>query len=160
MRLKQVSVKPNGGFMEYKTIICPLDGTDLMEIAEESAVYISKISGAKLILLHVVEKWYKAANVETDSKEWEEIHEKWLNEGKVLLEKEATRLIENGLKNIDVVLRDGDAAYEIIAEARERNADLLVMATHHYSTMGKLFWGSVADRVTKKSPCPILWVFK
>lgn len=146
--------------MEYKTIICPIDGTELMEKAEEVATYLSKISGAKLILLYILEKWYKGASFETGSKEWAEIHEGWLNEGKALLKREEAKLREKGTKNIEAVLRDGEAAYEIIAEAKEENADLIVMATHHYSAAGKLFWGSVTDRVTKKSPCPILWVFK
>lgn len=146
--------------MEYKTILCPIDGTELMGIAEETAAYITKISGARLILLHIVEKWYKGADVETSSKEWATIHEGWLSEGKALLEKEAGKLRENGIKNLETAIRDGEAAYEIIAEAKEENADLIVMATHHYSTAGKLFWGSVTDRVTKKSPCPVLWIFK
>lgn len=146
--------------MTYKNILCPLDGTDLMEIAEEAAASIAKISGAKIILLYVVEKWYKGADVETGSAEWAKIHEGWLSEGKALLEKEAAKLGEKGVTNIEVALRDGEAAYEIIAEAKEENADLIVMASHRYSAAGKLFWGSVTDRVTKKSPCPVLWVFK
>jgi nucleotide-binding universal stress UspA family protein len=96
----------------------------------------------------------------TDSQEWTEIHEGWLAEGNALLEKEAARLREMGVKEIETVLRDGEAAYEIVAVAKERGADLIVMATHHYSAMGKLFMGSVTDRVTKRSPCPVLWVFK
>lgn len=145
--------------MEYKNIICPIDGTELTERGEEVAAYLSMISGANLILLHVVEKWYRSTHMATNSKEWEVIHEGWLNEGRVLLEKEAERLLEKGVKDIDTVLRDGDAAYEIVALAMERKADLIVMATHHYSGVGKLFMGSVTDRVTKKAPCPVLWVF-
>ncbi len=146
--------------MEYKNILCPIDGTELMEMAEETAAYISTISGANLILLHVVEKWYRTTHMATDSEEWNAIHEGWLDEGRALLEKEAKKLFERGVKDIDTVLRDGEAAYEIIAVAKEKKADLIVMATHHYSAVGKLFMGSVTDRVTKKAHCPVLWVFK
>jgi len=69
-------------------------------------------------------------------------------------------LKDKGVNNIETVIRDGEAAYEIVAVAREKQADLVVMSTHHYSAMGKLFMGSVTDRVTKKSPCPVLWVFR
>lgn len=41
-----------------------------------------------------------------------------------------------------------------------RSADLIVMATHRYSPIGKLFHGSITDKVTRKSPCPILWLFE
>ncbi|HAS17988.1 MAG: hypothetical protein A3D21_05380 [Nitrospirae bacterium RIFCSPHIGHO2_02_FULL_42_12] len=146
--------------VEYKTIVCPVDGSELTEMGEDAAAYISGLSGAKLILLHVVEKWYRSTHMATDSKEWGEIHEGWINEGKALLEKEVKRLKEKGVNNIETVIRDGEAAYEIVAVAREKQADLVVMSTHHYSAMGKLFMGSVTDRVTKKSPCPVLWVFR
>ncbi|HBR18118.1 MAG: hypothetical protein A3G39_03630 [Deltaproteobacteria bacterium RIFCSPLOWO2_12_FULL_43_16] len=146
--------------MEYKNIICPVDGSELGDRAMEEAAYISKVSGAKLILLNVVEKWYRSADVVTDSPEWQEIHEKWLNEGSELLKKEEARLKKEGINNIESVLRDGDASHEIIALATERRADLIVMSSHRYSPVGKIFMGSITDRVTKKSLCPVLWVFK
>jgi len=146
--------------MEYNNIICPVDGSELGDKTMEEAAYISKISGAKLILLNVVEKWYRSADVVTNSPEWQEIHEKWLDEGMELLKREDARLKKEGINNIEPVLRDGDAAYEIIALAMERRADLIVMASHRYSPLGKLFMGSVIDKVTKKAPCPVLWVFK
>jgi nucleotide-binding universal stress UspA family protein len=146
--------------MEYKTIICPVDGSELSDIAEGHAAYLAKVSGAKLLLLHVVEKWYHATHLTTDSAEWQAIHEDWLKKGEELLQKEEAKLRERGITNISTVLRDGDASHEIIALAVEKRADLVIMASHRYSPVGKLFMGSVIDRVTKKSPCPVLWVFK
>lgn len=146
--------------MQYNNIVCPVDGSELGDKALEEAAYISKISGAKLILLHVVERWYRSAHLATDSTEWQAIHEGWLNEGQELLEKEVARLKAGGVKSIETILRDGDASYEIVAAAAERKADLIVMASHRYSPVGKLFMGSIIDKVSKKSPCPVLWVFK
>ena len=146
--------------MEYKSILCPIDGSELSEKVEDAGVYLSKISGAKLILLNVVEKWYRSAHLVTDSTEWQNIHTNWLNEGRGILEKEAAKLKEKGVKDVEMVLRDGDAAHEIIALAMEQRADLIIMATHRYSPVGKFFMGSVTDKVTKSSPCPVLWIFK
>lgn len=146
--------------MEYKTILCPIDGSELSGKVEDAGVYLSKISGAKLILLNVVEKWYRSTHMATDSAEWQNIHTNWLNEGKAILEKEAAKLKQKGVKDVEMVLRDGDAAHEIIALAMEQKADLIIMATHRYSPVGKFFMGSVTDKVTKSSPCPVLWVFK
>lgn len=146
--------------MEYKSILCPIDGSELSEKVEDAGVYLSKISGAKLILLNVVEKWYRSTHLVTDSTEWQNIHTNWLNEGRGILEKEAAKLKEKGVKDVEMVLRDGDAAHEIIALAMEQRADLIIMATHRYSPVGKFFMGSVTDKVTKSSPCPVLWVFK
>lgn len=145
--------------MEYKHIICPIDGSEVSDVGLKHAAYLSKVSGAQLTVLHVVEKWYRAAHLVTNSEEWSAIHEDWLNKGRELLENTANKLREEGLHNIETVLREGDASHEIVAISVEHRADLIVMATHRYSPMGKLFMGSVIDRVTKKSPCPILWVF-
>ncbi len=147
--------------MEYKNIICPIvDGSELGDKGEAVAAYLSKISGAKLILLNVVEKWYRSAEVVTESSEWQDIHKQWLNEGRELLKKEEAKLKGRGITNIESVLSDGDAAHEIVALAVERSADLIVMATHRYSPAGKLFHGSVTDKVTRHAPCPVLWVFR
>lgn len=146
--------------MDYKNIICPIDGSELGDKALDEAVYISKVTGAKLTLLHIVEKWYQSAHLVTDSDEWQAIHKGWLDKGKGLLEDEADKVRTKGVKHIETVLRDGDASYEIIAAAVERKADLIVMASHRYSPVGKLFLGSIIDKVTKRSPCPVLWVFK
>lgn len=145
--------------MEYRLIVCPVDDSELSEKGEKAAAYLSRLSGARLILLHVVEKWYHSAHLVTDSKEWQTLHDEWLDTGRDLLEKEEVKLRKEGVINIETVLREGDAAYEIVAVARERKADLIVMATQHYSVMGRLFMGSVIDRVTKKAPCPVLWIF-
>lgn len=145
--------------MDYKLIICPIDNSGLKDKAIEVASYISGMSGAKLVLLNVVEKWYRSEPMVTDSPEWTAIHEDWLNEGRELLDAEAKRLVDRGVKNVETILSEGDAAHEIVAEAIKNRADLIVMATHRYSAAGKFFMGSVTDRVTKKSPCPVLWVF-
>lgn len=146
--------------MQLRNIVCPIDGSELTGKVLNAAAYFSKVSDARIILVNVVERWYKAQPLVTDSKEWQAIHEGWLKEGKDLLEKEAARLKKMGVKHVDTVLSDGDAAYEIIALANERSADMIVMATHRYSPVGKLFHGSITDKVTRKSPCPILWLFE
>lgn len=143
----------------YKNIICPIDGSELGDLALEQAVYISKISNAKLIMVYVLDKWYKAGDVATHSPEWEAIHREWLDEGKKILNERKARLEKEGCNNIEMVEREGEISYEIIGLASERNADIIVMASHRYSPVGKLFHGSIVDRVTKRSPCPVLWVF-
>lgn len=146
--------------MEYKNIICPVDDTGIADVAERHAAYISKISGCKVTLLYVVEKWYRSQQFTTNSDEWESIHNDWLKQGREFLQQEAGKVKGYGAQHIDTVLRDGDAAHEIIATAFETRADLIIMATHRYSPIGKIFLGSVTDRVSKKAPCPVLWVFK
>jgi nucleotide-binding universal stress UspA family protein len=47
---------------------------------------------------------------------------------------------------------------ELLAVARERRADLLVIGLRRRSPVGKLFMGSTAQRVLLEAPCPVLAV--
>jgi len=52
----------------------------------------------------------------------------------------------------------GKADEEIIAFARDRKVDLIVMASHGRSGLTRLLMGSVAEAVMRKAPCPVLIV--
>jgi nucleotide-binding universal stress UspA family protein len=59
---------------------------------------------------------------------------------------------------MDAVVRDGSAGARILEEASEANADLVVMGTHGRGGFERLVLGSVAEKVLRKSPCPVLTV--
>jgi nucleotide-binding universal stress UspA family protein len=52
----------------------------------------------------------------------------------------------------------GDAASEIDRMARAENADLIVLATHGWTGWRHLVFGSVAEKVLREAPCPVLSV--
>jgi universal stress protein A len=54
--------------------------------------------------------------------------------------------------------RIGRAFDEITAAAREQKADLIVISTHGYSGVKHVVLGSVAERVVRHAPCPVLVV--
>lgn len=56
------------------------------------------------------------------------------------------------------VVRDGPAVEAIVGYAAEIGADLLVMGSHGREGLGHLLFGSTADRVLHKAPCPTLVV--
>jgi hypothetical protein len=52
----------------------------------------------------------------------------------------------------------GDAANEIARYAREHGVDLIVIGTHGRTGMSRALLGSVAERVIRTAPCPVLVV--
>ena len=54
--------------------------------------------------------------------------------------------------------RPGHAGREIVAYARECEADLIVMSTHGLTGLEHLFMGSVAEKVVRTAPCPVLTI--
>lgn len=63
-----------------------------------------------------------------------------------------------GLRVEHVASDEGDPAEAIIHVANSRGASLIVMGTHQRRGMERLFRGSVAERVLRASPCPVLVV--
>jgi nucleotide-binding universal stress UspA family protein len=58
--------------------------------------------------------------------------------------------------NVRGELRHGDVVEQLLAAAREANADLIAMATHGRSGVARAWFGSVTERVLAESPVPVL----
>jgi nucleotide-binding universal stress UspA family protein len=61
-------------------------------------------------------------------------------------------------KSIVRVCRQGTPFLEIVRYAKEHEMDLIVLGTHGRSGLAHVLMGSVAERVVRKSPCPVLTV--
>jgi nucleotide-binding universal stress UspA family protein len=69
----------------------------------------------------------------------------------------ADALRERGL-DVRVEVRTGPAAPEVLDAAEALGADLLAIATHGRSGLDRVLMGSVAERVLRQAPCPVLTV--
>ncbi len=67
-------------------------------------------------------------------------------------------VLESAGVTVECVQRDGHPAEVILEEARERNVDLIAMTTHGRGGVARLAFGSVADKVLRHAPCPVLLV--
>jgi nucleotide-binding universal stress UspA family protein len=52
----------------------------------------------------------------------------------------------------------GDAAGEIVLIAEKEHVDLIVIATHGWTGLRHLVFGSVAEKVVRLAPCPVLTI--
>ena len=52
----------------------------------------------------------------------------------------------------------GEAASEIVRVAKERKVDLIVIASHGRTGLGRILFGSTAEAVVRHAPCPVLVV--
>ena len=57
-----------------------------------------------------------------------------------------------------VEVREGAPFYEIIQFAKENDIDLIVMGTHGRGFVGHVVMGSVAEKVVRTAPCPVLTI--
>jgi len=61
-------------------------------------------------------------------------------------------------KTIVRAVRQGPPFLEIVRYAKETNIDLIVIGTHGRTGLAHVFMGSVAEKVVRKAPCPVLSV--
>lgn len=94
------------------------------------------------------ELWYDASG------SLERARQEMVKRAKELTQKASERLTRTGLK-IESVVREGDARSEIVDEAREWSADLVVLGSHGYTGIKRLLLGSVALSVVSHAPCSV-----
>lgn len=58
--------------------------------------------------------------------------------------------------NTEFIVRQGNPFEEIAKVARTINADLIAISTHGYTGLKHVYMGSVAERVVRFAPCPVL----
>jgi nucleotide-binding universal stress UspA family protein len=80
--------------------------------------------------------------------------ERKARENKVLAAR--TRALEAGVGVVETFLLPGSAASEIVRVAEEGCCGLIVMGTHGRMGLEHAFFGSVAEQVARRAPCPVV----
>jgi nucleotide-binding universal stress UspA family protein len=82
------------------------------------------------------------------------VSEESRKEAQSIVEAAAARLRQHGFA-VETVVREGDARPEIVQEASDSNADLIVVGSHGYTGLRKLLLGSVAQYIVSHAPCSV-----
>ncbi len=141
-----------------KKILVASDFSKPSDIALKYGKGLAEAFGASLHVLHVMEDvvahaWAAEVYVASLPGLHEEM-EKAARErlGQVLTADEREKF------RAEVVLRTGTAFVEIIGYAKSENADLIILGTHGRGAIAHMMLGSVAEKVVRKAPCPVLTV--
>jgi len=136
-----------------QNVLHPTDLSDAAEPALGLAQRLAQDLGARLIVLHVVDRPVLYGEMgmtipipEAQSALIEQRHREL--ESKVAGSSAECRVVE------------GLAAGEILRIARELPADLIVMGTHGRGGIARVLMGSVVENVLRHAPCPVLAIKK
>jgi len=142
---------------DWKSICCPIDFSDASRAAMEVAADLAARTGASLTLLHaypVPGYTFPDGSVVASPRMLQELADQsskhlgeWRSQAEAL-----------GARNVNAETVVGEPASEIVAWARERKTDLLVLGTHGRTGLEHALMGSVAERVVRKARCPVLTV--
>ena len=137
-------------------IVCPVDFSEGSRRALERAAVLARWYEAELVALHAVplvpalfplapgvsHATLEPFDVEAMARELETF----------------TAGLAAKTPRLQLMVRSGAAAPVILDLARELEADLLVLGTHGHSGFRRLRLGSVAEKVVREAPCPVLTV--
>lgn len=129
--------------LAIQTILHPTDFSERSGYAFETALALARDYGARLLLLHVTTPPRDAPKDEYQRALQEKL--RWLHPAESPVTVEA-RLVE------------GDAATEILHVAQDGPCDLIVMGTHGRKRASGQVIGSVAEKVIRNAPCPVIVV--
>jgi nucleotide-binding universal stress UspA family protein len=141
---------------KFETILMPTDFSPPSDHALEYGVALARQAGATIHLVHVVAHPIEiAAWPETYYAEYAGLRQQLHEDAERQLAARVKSIA--GVKVITGVL-DGSPARAIVAAARDSRCQLIVMGTHGRGGFSHLVLGSVAERVVRTAPCPVLTV--
>lgn len=136
-----------------KKVLVPIDFSDYSKSALKYAVNFSKLFNAEIILIYVVEPVIYPPDFSMGQIAMPSLNTEWDERAKDELDKLAKSEISTSVKTI---LKTGKPFVEIIETAKEENIDLIIIATHGHTGVEHILFGSTAEKVVRKAPCPVL----
>jgi len=142
----------------FKRILVPIDFSAPSDAALEYARTVATRFGASLHLFHVAEDPYRAFySAEVYVPEVEGLRDDIVAD---CLKRLKEKLLPSDTTDLhataDVLI--GTPAWSICEYAGGHDIDMIVMGTHGRGGMSHLLMGSVAERVVRTAPCPVLTV--
>lgn len=137
------------------TILVPTDFSEYSKQALSYAEMLAKPFEAKIVLIHVIDT---VSYVVSESVQWTtDVSTRVQASVQPMLD----GLVRDAQKRGVVAesrLSQGVPYDQIVKTAENVNADLIVMGTHGRTGMSHVLLGSVAERVVRLAPCPVLTV--
>ena len=140
---------------EIKKILVPIDFSDYSKNALKYAVNIVETFKAEMFLIYVVEPVIYPPDFSMGQIAIPSVNTEWDERAKEELKKLAESEIPKEIK-VQTIVKTGKPFIEIIDTATEKDIDLIVIATHGHSGMEHILFGSTAEKVVRKAPCPVL----
>jgi nucleotide-binding universal stress UspA family protein len=153
----------------YSRILVPHDGSEMSDKALSHAVYLSKKTGAEIVILHVVEHAHKIGSTAllATSKEAKGGKDIEKQDFEIRVEGEAKQMIEQmmrfckqaGVKSqVSYRIQTGKPIDEIIKLAEDLNVDLIVVASSKNPSLVRRLLGSTSKKIIDSVEKPVLIV--
>jgi len=137
----------------YDRILVPTDGSPSMQAVVDHALELAAVHDATIHGLYVVDTGsFATLPVETT---WDGMTKLLKEEGDLAVSEFEEMA---GDEPVETAIRDGNPSSEIVDYTREHDCDAVVMGTHGRAGIDRLLLGSIAERVVRDAPVPVVTV--
>jgi nucleotide-binding universal stress UspA family protein len=144
--------------LPVKKIVSPTDFSEASYIGINAANELASHFSAEVILVHVIPPAHPFPPVEFQADfEVLEYSERLVDASRESLDQVAKKMMAAETPLLTLIL-EGDPADEIVNLASSENADVIVIASHGWTGWHRFIFGSVAEKVVRFAPCPVLTV--
>ncbi|RII31145.1 MAG: universal stress protein [Geobacter sp.] len=141
----------------FDKILTAIDFSENSDYAFEYALMLAQECNAELTILHVINEPVDLRGFYVPHISFEQL-EKEIEEGaNKMMEKFCSTKLGN-FTNFKTAIVSGIPYEEIIREAKDSGASLIVLGTHGRTGLDHLIFGSTAERVVRSATCPVLTI--
>jgi universal stress protein A len=141
--------------LKQRTILVPVDFSDHSRAALNYAVTLARDFGGSLMILHVLDPLLASGRF--DDARLRQLKASTREDSEERLQTLSGELVPPGLPK-KLLIRRGPATDVIVALAGAIKIDLIIMGSQGLTGLRRLLIGSVAERVVRHAPCPVLVV--
>lgn len=140
---------------EIKKILVPIDFSDYSKNALKYSVNFAKRFSAEMYLVYVIEPMIYPADFSMGQIAVPTGDVDMTERAKEELSNLAKTEIDASIRT-EILIKSGKPFVEIIETASDLDIDLIIIATHGHTGVEHLLFGSTAEKVVRKAPCPVL----
>jgi len=140
---------------DIQKILVPIDFSDYSKSALKYAVNFCKNCKADMFLIYVVEPVIYPPDFSMGQIAIPSVNSEWDERARQELDKLAKEEIPSSV-TVKTIIKTGKPFVEIVETASELDVDLIIIATHGRSGVEHILFGSTAEKVVRKAPCPVL----
>lgn len=141
----------------YKRILVPVDGSPTSTRGLDEAIRLAKLTGAGIRLVHVLDRFVLAAGGATYTAD---VFGLLREGGEEILQQMKARVAASGIDVTTYISEPlaGRLCDVVIDQAKDYDADLIVLGTHGRRGVGRLLLGSGAEQILRTVTVPVLLV--
>jgi nucleotide-binding universal stress UspA family protein len=147
--------------LPFKRILCPTDFSEPALTALKRAEELARHFAAELIVAHVIPPVPGPLTVAdppvASSFDVPLYQQELAVYAENLLKELVSHQVSQEVRTRDLVTT-GEATAEILRIAQQERSDLIVIASHGLTGWRRLVFGSVAEKVVRQAPCPVLTI--